>query len=459
MSNSDNGFIRANFSLRGFAKCVNLDSLSDLTPDKQALVYFGRYLASLGLTADNATTFPSISDLRGVDYAGYVIEKERLDQSTGTWERIEEFQVIGSKANSYKDSRVAYGQTYRYRIRSVIKCTVFDSVSTNNQIATSLTELVTAKIRSMSLKILPAIAAASVPVLTPKTSTNLLPTFGFSSILKTTLNPTTGVANLTYSNNQQQINKLSGDIADINKALASSQPISDSVLESTISRLQQDGVTVPTPTKQYFSEYFYSYPIKKWQYVIITEDELPPAPETIVISPNSSNQNIAIYWSQPPDDQRDLASYKIYRRNALGDPWALIADNLPLGTVSFFDTNVSFGQTYIYALSSKDVHGYESFLSTQIQAQLNSKFQFEQTEKPLVWVSGAGARIDELTTIFKKFYPATETIIAQKNIKVSASKTYGGTADFLIMRIKSLDTHEIKDIPVVVKNIKKIVLS
>lgn len=149
---------------------------------------------------------------------------------------------------------------------------------------------------------------------------------------------------------------------------------------------------------------------KDWTYVDIYENEPPPPPTSIHVQPQTLNKKIFISWLKPSNSQRDIKSYRIWRRNALGQPWTLLKEILELDINSdgyldvntnsafyvrstknlknfFIDANVSMGNKYIYALTCVDIHGIQSFMSTQIQAELNPKFNIEKQERAVKWIS------------------------------------------------------------------------
>lgn len=56
------------------------------------------------------------------DYIGYIIIKERLrDSESDTWETAEYIPILDPNKTSLIDTKIAYGESYRYRIRSVFR--------------------------------------------------------------------------------------------------------------------------------------------------------------------------------------------------------------------------------------------------------------------------------------------------------------------------------------------------
>ena len=369
-----NGLIRVNFSSRGFVKTLGTrQSLSGFTPNPIALLSFSRFLASIRIPSQGAPTFLSIPEFRGIDYVGYIIEKERLDPTNGTWKRISEYHVIGAKSNSYKDSRVAYGQTYRYRIRAVVKFTTFNNPdSLNNTLATlSLLKAVQSALNSAITANKKVIELSKMPGQQSKSSAQQARDIGNSVGLTggnffsfNVLDPTvTSRLTSLQTNVNSWLAKISG-----------TTPANDADLASYINQLIAAGVVVPRQLKTYYSEYIASYPSRNWKYITIAEQELPDPPASIKIVPNTQQKIITIYWLTPVDAQLDLAYFSLYRRESIDKPWDLLQDRIPLTQAFYIDKSVSTDKKYIYAMTSTDLHGYKSFLSLQIQAQLNPRY-------------------------------------------------------------------------------------
>jgi hypothetical protein len=441
--------------LRGFAKIVNHTTLSPFTPEPMALEAFGRFLASLDLTADDPLVFASLPEFRGLDYVGYIIEKERLDPTDGTWQRLEEYRIIGNQACSYRDTRVAYGQTYRYRIRTVVKFTAAQPTFVNfAMFQADLVKLLQRSIDRNADKNAPLVDRLAPQGLQSKADANN-PSYVSLTDNVTISVDANGVPQFKYSVSPPAVQALSSQalnsLQDLQSALASNRPLSDDELQSYINSLQNFKPTMSSD-KSYMSEYLVSYPSRNWQYAVIKNDRLPYWPETIQVQPSTPTKTIGIYWLPPPDDKRDVESFNVYRRNAVGDPWALVASKISLGVNSYIDDKVQTGESYIYAVQTNNLHGYSSFLSTQIQAQLNPSFRFEQQEKPLVWISGPGARPDEPDTIFAAFYDSSEQLIAYKNVAISPSKQFNDTDATILVKVRSLDTQEKKEFVVKLHN-------
>jgi hypothetical protein len=160
-----------------------------------------------------------------------------------------------------------------------------------------------------------------------------------------------------------------------------------------------------------------------------------------------------MYWSTPPNDQKDIVEYRIYRRSYVTDAWTRIAKLSGEYANYLLDDTVEYDTPYIYAIASVDIHGIESFLSSQVQAEIDSKIQFRNKEKPFKWISGSGGERYQPKHIFKQFPEERgEIMIAKKNLLLKTSTQLRDTTKTFIIKVKSLDTHEKHEIKVVTKN-------
>ena len=64
-------------------------------------------------------SFPAPDSIKPLEYIGYVIEK--YEQQNGSYTLVDTFYIPGREYTSYNDSKVKYGVSYRYRIRSVVR--------------------------------------------------------------------------------------------------------------------------------------------------------------------------------------------------------------------------------------------------------------------------------------------------------------------------------------------------
>lgn len=400
--------------------------------------------------------FESLPEFVGVEYVGYGIDKERLNRATKQWERIEQYRVAGADFNTFLDTRVAYGELYRYRIKTILRFTkkevsqirIFNNPEDFQKlISRRLQEAINNNSELFT----------NADVFTGIEGEMIVPLFGDYKA------------------------KFSGDKIEIFKQ--NTPQVLPSRKKSVISAdFSYNGknfkVTVPIANTttliqdvRYKSYYYESYPSKKWTYVDAFETTPPPPPESINIFPNSLNKKIIISWLRPSNSQRDIAEYRLYRRSSVGEKWNLVynikeldvnSDGIPDANVLrqnssnyYEDNDVTFGEKYIYALTCVDIHGIESFLSAQIQAELNANFKLEKEEKLLKWISGSGARLDQVNFIYKKFLKRNEKLIAKKNFAITVNTKFQETNKNFIIRVTSLDTHDKKEYKLTLNNVKK----
>ena len=142
--------LNVNFSSVGFGKVFkNAETISGVVPNKQTVLDVANVLSETTAPRGLPIEFKSTAELVGVDYVGYVIEKERFDSKTHSWIKIDEYKLVGSKSNVFRDTRVAYGVTYRYRMKSVLKATIKKEIKNLNSFSTKkdLQKFVTDKVQ------------------------------------------------------------------------------------------------------------------------------------------------------------------------------------------------------------------------------------------------------------------------------------------------------------------------
>lgn len=89
---------------------------------------------------DSLPSFPAPEGLKPLEYIGYIIEKYRMRD--GEYELVETIDVPKRDISEYYDTKVLYGEVYRYRIRSIFRWTryVDDSPLFTAPAATSQTK-------------------------------------------------------------------------------------------------------------------------------------------------------------------------------------------------------------------------------------------------------------------------------------------------------------------------------
>lgn len=463
---SPSSLIRATFPNRSFGEVFLNSAITQLSgAQRTSLGVLADIVSDIKLTRDTPPGFDSIKELAGAQYVGYIIDKERLNRKTGEWIRTDEYRLIGAESNSFLDSRVAYGEIYRYRLKTVVRVTK--------------REIITETVKNNSLQNAEALIKQRLNEEIAKNKEFFLNT---NSIINKGLGPKAKAQKpIEVKLFADFIARFSNDKIEILQTTAPTATNSRTAQNSRITHLNVLGrnfnvylpiinTTITTQREVYKSYYYESLPSLDWTYVDIYEDVPPPPPEAIKISPNTLSNQIIISWLKPSNSQRDIKSYKLYRRNAFTQPWTLLtevkeldinSDGIPDGPVVlanssnlFVDKNVSVNQKYIYAISCVDIHGIESFLSIQIQAELNANFALEKEEKPLKWISGSGAKLTETDFVYKKFLNRTEQIVAKKNIRITPNTKFNETKRDFLIKVKSLDTHQVKEYKLTIINEK-----
>jgi hypothetical protein len=77
-------------------------------------------------------SFPAPPGLKPLEYIGYVLEKYRRN-ATGVFEKVEEIDLASRDYDYYIDSKITYGDVYRYRIRAILRWTRPMNVGVNGE--------------------------------------------------------------------------------------------------------------------------------------------------------------------------------------------------------------------------------------------------------------------------------------------------------------------------------------
>jgi len=102
---------------------------------------------------------------------------------------------------------------------------------------------------------------------------------------------------------------------------------------------------------------------------VIAADVFPPAVPTglvAVVTPEENENETSIDLSWEPDTERDVAGYRIYRRDNDG-AWELVSSAEPVVGPAFHDAHVQPGHTYHYSVSAIDQGGHESARSAETE--------------------------------------------------------------------------------------------
>lgn len=461
MASISSDFVNVGFTLYGFSTIFNKENnISEDTANKEDILGFANLIKNMKAETGEPVGFVSIPELVGIDYVGYIIEKERYDKLTKEWIRTDEYKVIGSKAINLKDTRIAYDENYRYRIRSVLKLTLKKKkeTETNFDILKDIQGFVAEKVKEDFENSLSLVDNAD----------NLY-NKGISLKVSTgEENPEIDIAgkfilSFDKSNNaiitdretkkEAYVPLAKESTLNANSLLAVSSKID---LQEILNKIVKSKKTEETTEYEYISYYYASNRSKHWAYVDILDQELISPPVFVKIIPDSVNKRISIYWVPAVTFKRNIAFYNLYRRNELGQKWEKIAKNIGRDLLHFVDNNVELHKKYIYSMTTTDKHNIESLLGTQVQAELNSNIAQEKEEKQLKWVSGPGARPEDLFSVFKKWFIRDEQLIARESITITPSVEFNDEKKDFLLRIRSLDTHEMFEIPLTLKNVKEV---
>jgi hypothetical protein len=456
--------IGVNFANRGLRRVITRPtSLREATPDKANIRQMSRLLSRVKMKPRKPTSFQSIQEFVGADYIGYILEKQRLDQNTGNWIPIDEYWLIGSSIANFKDSRVAYGNIYRYRMKSVISVTFrkkkvsYENIELVEDVARREKELIKKRMKSRLSALANIDRITNLGLEKKISSGRASKTFDLLKNLKIKSNSRrTEVVKRTRMptefKNFRRLKRLRVKDLDIVRGSVSQEQLQKEI-NSKLRTVEEDII-------EYESFYFESRPSRNWVIVDVSEKIPPPPPSAIKITPKSGEADpeaswypVVITWLPPANSQQDIAGFRLYKRNPVAGRgnWELEAD-LRLEQ-NIFVGRYSKTWPAIFALTCVDIHGMESFLSTQIQVEFNPNFAIEKKEKDLKWISGSGAKPNETNTIFKTFIEPQDPIIAKESVSFRVKPQFNEEDKKLFVRITSLDTHEKKEFDLTLRNV------
>lgn len=190
-----------------------------------------------------------------------------------------------------------------------------------------------------------------------------------------------------------------GDVAII-KVLVSSRPSNKAYVRTT------EIVSPPVPSDVSFT----------WDYARINPTTAEFDPLTTAPIPRTGVAgSLMIHWTFPPNSQRDIKRFQVFRRRNVHEPFELIkeydfddsevrfdngerpdpslVEKLTSPRTYFYDDDFNVddrdgaGSSYIYAVASIDAHGFTSGYSTQFEVEFD-RFK-NQLRKRLISHSGA----------------------------------------------------------------------
>ena len=68
-------------------------------------------------------SFLSVAGVKPIKYVGYILEKYKKRTNSGIFDLVEEINIANASINKYYDTKILYGEIYRYRIKSIVRWT------------------------------------------------------------------------------------------------------------------------------------------------------------------------------------------------------------------------------------------------------------------------------------------------------------------------------------------------
>jgi hypothetical protein len=430
--------------LRDIFKSANQNDSTEINEVNQ----IASSLLNYRIQTEEPISIKSNASLVGIDYVGYIIEKERLTNE-GNWVRLANYYIFGALNNNFIDTRVAYGKAYRYRVRSVFKTTLpIQKTKFIETFKLNAATLQQSGLTSAIVKQIQNVTNQNVSYLLPQAERESF-SYSLTEGFEVSQDVEMGTSSIEETTQSQDMFTLPEIVALYNEKI-------ESATQKEIAHV---------------SYYFASDPSKVWRYVPTVENKPPKPPSGIQVVPVSPQKKIRIVWLPPAESQRDIKKINLYRRipNSSDegkrnwkkideenlrtvDDAGLLKQAAKLSHNHYDDEDVDFNMQYVYALESEDVHGFTSFLSMQIGAELNPRYHIERREKPLKFVSGAGLRLNETNKKAKVFQSVSDVYFARNKIKITPALEFGETSKDFIIKITSLDTFEEKEVKITLNN-------
>jgi hypothetical protein len=144
-------------------------------------------------------------------------------------------------------------------------------------------------------------------------------------------------------------------------------------------------------------------------YVKTTETVPPPPPADVNFTWDYENEKLLIHWAFPPNSQRDIKKFQVFRRDNVDQPYQLlkmydfddsvvkVSDNetpnpslieyLKSPSTTFIDDDFTKQSRFIYAIADLDAHG----MSSNYSAQFELSFDVFKNKLVKKLISHAGA--------------------------------------------------------------------
>lgn len=134
---------KVNFTEPNIASTVSIEKVDGATKPEHAesIIGLGILLPSFERVTQmlpifqkfEPPTLPVAEEYNGIEYIGYVIEKYRRNKS-GVFELIEDIVIDDREIEEYIDTRISYGSTYRYRMKTILRWVHPKNVNVNGTI-------------------------------------------------------------------------------------------------------------------------------------------------------------------------------------------------------------------------------------------------------------------------------------------------------------------------------------
>jgi len=356
------------------------------------------------------------------EYIGYVLEKQRYDIETNSWKFVDIYKILISSATFLLDSRIVYGQLYRYRIRAILRITRPSEMARieSNYSQDINRDSETQRYFSQYFSSIPSkwFYLSTIDILVPDfpSSVNVVPCTQRNEMLIYWQYPNDSdksIAKFRVYRREETEQKW------------------DIVFESNVSK----------NTKKIFTKTPEEFESTMGKIDKMELSSLDGNNTTITKQLITKNVEEII-------DSKEEIGEELYRKKVEKvDYQYKIFDNF------YVDRNVELGKKYIYAVSAVDVHNLESFLSLQIKAQLNENYNIDKEEIPLVFHSSPGVNPQNVKTVIKRNPKEDEPIIATNKIKFRLNTKFNEDNISFIVKIKSLDIHETEEIKLTLKNV------
>jgi len=225
----------------------------------------------------------------------------------------------------------------------------------------------------------------------------------------------------------------------------------ESLKQRLISKIPQCKAIIDIFVQPYTSAYYKSNPTD-WVAVTILDDK-PPVSSDILVKPDSHKRTIIVTWICPPDSQRDIDYYYVWKKQrdiegTWPKEWTKAYKAKNNIDNYFVDFDVGFSKEYLYAVQVVDKHGFESKLSAQVIAKLNKTFYYDGFEYSTRLFQWPNKTLEESS----KTVVNRDILFCQHNFKIKTKPQFTESEKKFYIRITSMDTGQKVIIPLTIKN-------